>query len=101
KDLDSALQALRTSLGKQINAIPPATYLEAQRFLDNFDAAVLGLKKGDVVFNLDFQQKFVKDDGKTVLELVDYMGKNGLRFAPAVGGDERAYRALQTALSAQ
>jgi len=38
--------------------------------------------------------------GKTVGDLVDYMSKNGLRFAPAVPGDEAAYRALQTFLAA-
>ena len=58
------------------------------------------LEKGDAVLNLDYQQKFAKG-GKTVQELVEYLKSKGLRFAPATAGDERAYQALQAALSAQ
>jgi hypothetical protein len=101
QDLENALSALKKSLNDQVNALPITNLLEGQRFLDDFDAAVVAMKKGDVVLNLDFQQKFNKKGGKTLQELVDYMGKNGLRFAPASPGDDRAYRALQTALAAQ
>jgi hypothetical protein len=68
--------------------------------LDDFDAAVVALRKGDAVLYLDYAQKFAKG-GRTVQELVEYMTKNGLKFAPAMPGDERAYQAVQTALAAQ
>lgn len=101
KDLESALQSLRTKLSGAAKTMATTTYLEGQRFLDSFDAALVALKKGDVVTNLDFQQKFNAKGGRTVQELVDYMGTRGLKFAPVNSGDERAYYALQAALAAR
>lgn len=101
RNVESALQTLRKNLTKQVDNVPSKSYLEGQRFLDDFDAAVVAVKKGDVVLNLDFQQKFVKDGKRSTQELVEYMGGKGLRFAPASVGDDRAYVALQGALSAQ
>ena len=40
------------------------------------------------------------DDGQTVADLVGYMTSNGLKFAPAVSGDEAAYASLYSALAA-
>ena len=48
---------------------------------------------------LTFSKDFV-GKGKTVQDLVDYMVQKGLRFAPAVSGDEAAYQALYSALQA-
>jgi hypothetical protein len=101
KDLDSALRTLREDLQKNIKLIKSTqNYLDGKRFLDDFDAAVVALRKGDAAMYLDYNQKFAKG-GKTVQELVEYMAKNGLKFAPAMPGDERAYQAVQTALAAQ
>ena len=36
--------------------------------------------------------------GKTVAELIQHMSYQGLRFAPAVAGDEAAYENLHRAL---
>jgi hypothetical protein len=99
KDIQTGLKALREILNKNVNQVPTQSYTEGLRFLNAFDAAILALEKGDAVLNLDFQQKFAKG-GKTVQELVDYMKKSGLQFAPANPGDERAYQALQAALAA-
>ncbi len=43
-----------------------------------------------------FSGKF-SAQGKTVADLVQYMTKNGLKFAPAVAGDETAYEGLHKA----
>jgi hypothetical protein len=99
-DLELAAGQLRKRLNKNINVVGTQSYLEGSRFLDHFDGGVLALRKGDVVLYLDFIQKFAKG-GKTVAELVEYVSKNGLTFAPAMPGDERAYHALQAAQSAQ
>jgi hypothetical protein len=99
KDLGSSLRVLRASLSKSVKEVPGQSFLEGQRFLDDFDAALVALGNGDAVVSLDFQQKFARD-GKTVQELVDYMKNKGLRFAPANPGDERVYRVLQAALAA-
>jgi hypothetical protein len=99
RDLKANLRQLRTQLNKRVNDISTQNYLDGSRFLDDFDAAVLALERNDAVPYLDFNQKFAKG-GKTVEELVDYMSRNGLKFAPANPGDERAYQALQVALAA-
>jgi hypothetical protein len=98
-DLESGLRNLRTKLSKAGN-VRPLESLEAQRFLDSFDAAVTGLKNGDLVANLDFQNTFAKG-GRTVKELIDYLAKKGMRFAPANANESAAYNALQTALVAR
>jgi hypothetical protein len=100
KDLESSVSRLREDLKKKINVIKGPTYLEGQRFLDDLDAAVIALKRGDAAVYLDFTQKFAKG-GRTVQELVDYMKSKGLSFAPAMSGDDGAYQAMQTALAAQ
>jgi hypothetical protein len=99
KNLEMAVGKLRDSLNKNINTVGK-DYLDAARFLDSFDAALVALRKGDAVLYLDFNQRFAKG-GRTVQELVEYMSKNGLLFAPAMIGDERAYHAIQAALAAQ
>jgi hypothetical protein len=99
KDIRSSLRILRESLRKNFKEVPAQSFLEGLRFLDDFDAAVTALEKGDAVVSLDFQQKFATG-GKTVQELVDYMKNKALRFAPANAGDERVYHVLQTALAA-
>jgi hypothetical protein len=98
KDIRSSLRGLRGSLRKNFKEVPAQSFLEGLRFLDDFDAAVIALEKGDAVVTLDFQQKFATG-GKTVQELVDYMKSKALRFAPANPGDERVYQVLQTALA--
>jgi hypothetical protein len=101
QNLELAAGKLRENLKKNINNVGgSANYLEGTRFLDDLDAAILALRRGDAGLVLDFNQRFAKG-GKTVQELVEYMAKNGLTIAPAMPGDERAYQALQTALAAQ
>jgi hypothetical protein len=100
KNLEMAVGKLRDRLNKNVNTVGAQNYLEGSRFLDDLDGAVRALRMGDAVLYLDFNQRFARG-GKTVEELVNYLSKNGLTFAPAMPGDERAYHALQAALSAQ
>jgi hypothetical protein len=101
RNMELAADKLRENLKKNINNVGgSANYLEGTRFLDDLDAAILALRRGDAGAYLDFNQRFAKG-GRTVQELVEYMSKNGLSFAPSMPGDERAYQAVQTALAAQ
>jgi hypothetical protein len=61
------------------------------------EEAVSALGQPDVTnyFNHKFEAK-----GRTVAELVNYMKDKGLRFAPAVSGEEDSYRALHQAMMA-
>ena len=97
KDLRSKVQKLHRLLGKNVNDLPTSQYIEAKRYLNNFDDAVKGLASPNVAnyFNQTWMAK-----GKTVQDLVDYMVNKGLTFAPAVSGDEGAYQALYSALAA-
>jgi hypothetical protein len=98
-DLQSALEKARDLLLQKVNEIPTTQYIQAKRFLNDFDAAALALSQKENA-NKYFQfQKWVSG-GKTIQEVVDYMTKEGLEFAPAVQGDESAYQALNSALQA-
>jgi len=99
KDLQSNLRTLRETLTKNLNQLLGQNYLDGQRFLDDFDSALLALDRGAAPLNYDYQQKFAKG-GRTVIEVIEYMTSRGLKFVPATSGDERAYNALQTALAA-
>jgi hypothetical protein len=70
--------------------------VEAKRFLNQLDDAMLALKQQGVANY--FTDKWAAR-GKTVADLVASMNANGLTFAPAVSGDEAAYAALYNALA--
>jgi hypothetical protein len=95
-NLSAAIDKMRNQLNQDVFELPPTQYIEGMRFVRQLDDAVKVLKSPNAAnyFNDKFMAK-----GKTVGELVDYMAKNGLRFAPAVAGDEAAYAALQYALA--
>jgi len=91
RDIDKLNQLLVQNVGD----LPPSQYIEAKRFLANFTDAVKALSAPDASNYLPKRLK-----GKSVPELVDFMSRSGLLFAPAVAGDESAYLALHRALSA-
>jgi hypothetical protein len=94
--LSSDVDSLQRQLRKNGGDLPFATYTEAKGFLNNLDEALAALRQHDV--GNYFTGKFALK-AKTVPELVDFMTKQGLQFAPAVPGDEGAYVALQQALA--
>jgi hypothetical protein len=68
-------------------------YINANRALRDFKAALMMLEREDAKFYLNPLQ------GKTVAELVEFMKVNGLSFAKATAGDERFYVALHRAMA--
>jgi hypothetical protein len=101
RDLQSTLEKIDERLLKKINDpnLPGDVYRSAKRFLENFKSALVALNEPENAIKYFNYQKWATGS-KTIKELVDYMLKEGLRFAPAVQGDESAYRALQGALAA-
>ncbi len=97
KHLQKNMDSAREKLTQKINDVPPVQYIEAKRFLNDFNDALLALKSGEASSQFAFQKWIA--GGKTVQELVDYMVKSGLKFAPAVSGDEASYQALHSALA--
>jgi hypothetical protein len=73
----------------------PTKYADAKTFLKQFSDAVKVLQYPDAV---NFVTGRYVPQGKTVGELVQYMKENGLSFAAATPGTERAYTALHRAL---
>ena len=97
RDLKSEVAALNDTLDKNINKITLTAYNDAKRYLNLLQDAVRALEDPNVA---DYFHGKYSAQGKTVAKLVDYMTKNGLRFAPATPGDEGAYRALQSYMAA-
>jgi hypothetical protein len=97
KEMRSNLGKLRRLLLRNIKAMAASQYIDAKRFLNDFEEAIQTLGQPDAghYLNRTFALR-----GKTVEELVDQMTRHGLTFAPAVAGDEAAYRALHEALAA-
>jgi len=96
-ELDKGTDRLQKMLVAQVGDMPFAQYSEGKRYLSQLYDGIKALREpnaGDIA-NGKFKLK-----GNTVAEVVDYMTKNGLQFAPAVAGEEAAYTALQRALAA-
>jgi hypothetical protein len=96
RDLREYVTQLKGMVSANINDLAPSQAVEAKRFLNQLDHAILALKQQNVANY--FTDRWAAK-GKTVADLVAYMNANGLAFAPAVSGDEAAYAALYNALA--
>lgn len=90
-----SMNRLVSKLDEKVNDLPPSDFIAARRYLKQLSDAVQ-------VFQSDDASKyFTSLDGiRSVRDLVKLMTDRGLIFAPAAGGDEASYNALQQALSA-
>jgi hypothetical protein len=95
KNIDSALKQLEGSLDAQVADLTPADFTTASRYLRELKESVQVLKQNDVAKYFSITRK---PKGATVAELVQQMTREGLRFAPAVSGDEPYYTMLHRAL---
>jgi hypothetical protein len=95
KGMKDAVEQMHALLAANINEMKSADYMDAKRYLNYLSDAVLGLGQKDVA---DFFNGKNAAKGDDVGQLVDYMNKMGLEFAPAVPGEESAYRALHQAM---
>lgn len=88
---------LRALLSQNAKELSFQTYTEARDFLQRFDGTLVALRQPDAADY--FNGKYVLN-AQTVLGLVKQMSDAGLRFGPAVAGDEAAYASLREALAA-
>src|SRR5262249_24152600 len=97
KDLRAALASMTEKLRESGVEMSPTDYISAQLYLTQLGQAVTALSDPKVsnYFNKNWSAR-----GKNAAELVKLMSDNGLVFAPAVPGDEPAYRAMYDALAA-
>ncbi|MBM4069723.1 MAG: hypothetical protein FJ271_12345 [Planctomycetes bacterium] len=98
RELRVATKRAQDSLVAKVNDIPTGQYIEAKRFLNDFNDAILAFSQGEHVQYFAFRKWIA--EGRTTRELADYMMMHGLKFAPAVSGDEASYRTLFEALAA-
>lgn len=97
RQMQNDLEKLHKHLSKNVGDLPTAQYIEARRFLNNFDDAVKvlgGTNPGNYV-----TRKWAAK-GKNIVEVADGLMGAGLQFAPAVAGDEAAYVVFHRALAA-
>ena len=97
KQMQNDLERMHKQLSRNVGDLPTAQYIEARRFLNNFDDAVrvLGTANSGNYVTRKWSAK-----GKNIVEVVDGLMGAGLQFAPAVAGDEAAYVSLHRALAA-
>jgi hypothetical protein len=97
KMLHAASCRLHQKLSADVSKVSANTYISASRFLRQMDDAIRLLARRDAADYLTLQ---VPQDVRDVADLVGFMIRKGLRFAPAAAGDEAAYLTLHRALAA-
>jgi hypothetical protein len=97
KDMVDSVAKMRQTLAANIRDLTPNQFIEANRFLSQFDDALKILGRPDAG---DLIRPQLAGKSTSVADLLKYMGDKGLLFAPAVAGDESAYAAIHRALVA-
>jgi hypothetical protein len=94
-NIRSTQKDLERSLDAHVADLTPSEFTEASRYVRELKDSVKVLQQSDVAkyFRTAWTPK-----GSTVGELVQQMTREGLRFAPAVSGDEPYYTSLHRAL---
>jgi hypothetical protein len=91
----SAMSRLERNLDAQVADLTPSEFIEGSRYLRELKDSVKVLQRSDV--SRYFRTEWTPQ-GSTVSDLVRQMTQQGLRFAPAVSGDEPYYTTLHRAL---
>jgi hypothetical protein len=94
--LDQTVSAMKEKLAGIIREVPDPQYIRAKRFLVDLQGGIKVLHRPDAA---NYFNPIYSPNAKTVRELVQYMNKNDLRFAPSTTGDEAAYLVFYRALA--
>lgn len=95
RELDRCLDRLKQLLAAKVEEYSFNDYVEAKRVLRQLDDAAAVLREADAA---DYLNGRYAARGATVKDLLDYMTRTGIRFAPSASGQEAAYNALHQAL---
>jgi len=95
RSMTQTVDNLQKALKSHVRDVTPNDYVESKRFLNEMDRTIKVLRDPNVS---NYVTRKWAARGGTVSELVQQMTRDGLRFAPAVRGDEAAYNALHAAL---
>jgi hypothetical protein len=93
----SASLKMHEVLHNKIADIPTPEYVRAKRFLTQLDDAIRILREPDAA---NYFNQLYSAQGRTAAELVQFMTRLDMRFAPAVEGDAASYLALHRILAA-
>jgi hypothetical protein len=96
QSLDDTVKTIRDHLAVLIQEVPDPVYIKAKRFLTDLQSGVKVLRQPDAA---GYFSNLYAPKVKNMRELVSYMTKNDLRFAPATSGDEAAYLVFYRALA--
>jgi len=91
KSVDNLVEILKQNVAE----MTPNDYIPARRFLTELETSIKTLQNPDAS---DFANRKFAAQGGNVYELVANINRQGLRFAPAVDGDQAAYVALHRAM---
>jgi hypothetical protein len=94
-NIRSTQKDLERSLDAHVADLTPSEFTEASRYVRELKDSIRVLQQSDV--SKYFRSAWTPK-GSTVGELVQQMTREGLRFAPAVSGDEPYYTSLHRAL---
>ncbi len=94
-DIGAALKQLGSAIDTRVNALTPTQYVQATRYVRELNESYKVLQQTDVA---RYFRPGGTAQGSTVAELVKQMTQQGLRFAPAVSGDEPYYTSFHRSL---
>jgi hypothetical protein len=97
--LHGKVDELRALLKKRVNDLPTPDYLTANRYLGELEDGLTVLGQGNAAAYVVGKIALDPHKIKTVQDLVQFMSKRGLKFAPSLRGEEGSYVALQRCLA--
>ncbi len=94
-DIGASLKQLEQTIDARVMDITPTQYVQATRYLRELKESYKVLQQSNVakLFRPNWTAQ-----GSSVAELVKQMTQQGLRFAPAVSGDETYYTSLHRSM---
>ena len=96
REMSNIVDSLQTRLRRSVADSSPSDYIKAKRYLNDLDSVIKVLEDPNVS---KYANRKLAAKGGTVSDLVAEMSGHGLKFAPAVAGDEGAYVAVHRALA--
>ena len=96
RQMDDSVTSLQQHLRDMTINLSFDAHQEAKTFLNNLQAGIGALRQPDVKFLINGEYRI---KAQTVPELVKWMTDKGVKFAPAMPGDEAAYTTLHERLA--
>lgn len=94
-NIRSSVKQLERALDAQVAELTPSDFIEGSRYVRELKDAAKVLQQSDV--SRYFRTEWTPQ-GSTVGDLIRQMTQQGLRFAPAVSGDQSYYTTLHRAM---